>query len=185
MEERALKAYKFLKPGAVGPFSGIEWPRPVNGDPGSWIERDDGVSACGSRHLPMWICAELWEVDLDGDVRAVGHKLIAPRARLARRVEAWSPELLGRFAEHCARRAAEHAADPPADVAQAVEAMLADANTCAQGATMSDDPAMVAQATIGAAYIAAMIARRVDGPDAFDAERAHQADWLEDALKLV
>ena len=185
MGGRPLSAYKFLCAGAVGPFSGIVWPQPAGGGPGMWVARDDGLSACESRHLPMWIREELWEVDLDGGVRSVGHKLLAPRARLARRIDAWSPELAGRFAEFCVGRAAQHAARPSPDEAEVVASMLSDGSTAARGAVASDDPVIAAKASAGAAYVAAMIARRVSGPDAFDTERAQQADWLVRELGLA
>ena len=180
-----LTAYKFLSAGGVGPFSGIEWPQPAGDEPGTWVERIDGISACESRHLPMWIREELWEVELDGMVQAVGHKLLASRARLSRRVEAWSPELAGRFAQFCLGRAEEYAAQAPADVADVVAGMLGDASGAAQGAAMSDDPILASKASAAAAYVTALIARRVSGPDAFDAERDAQADWLTRELNLA
>jgi hypothetical protein len=179
-----LTAYKFLASGGVGPFSGIVWPQPANGEPGTWVERDDGISACEARHLPMWIREELWEVELDGAVRPIAHKLLASRARLARRVDAWSPELAGRFAQFCVDRAEQHASRADADIAEVVAGMLGDASTAAQGAVMSDDPALASKASAGAAYVTAMIARRVSGPPAFDAERDLQADWLTRELDL-
>jgi hypothetical protein len=180
-----LTAYKFLAAGGVGPFSGIEWPQPAGDEPGTWVERDDGISACDPHHLPMWIREELWEVELDGMVQAVGHKLLAQRARLARRVDAWSPEMAGRFAQYCLRRAEEYASRAPSEVADVVAGMLGDASGAAQGAVISDDPIVASKASAGAAYVTAMIARRVSGPDAFDAERDAQADWLTRELQLA
>jgi hypothetical protein len=51
-------AYAFTGPGARRPFLGDHWP-----PPGGWAP-----SARGSRidHLPVWIDAELWLVELDG-----------------------------------------------------------------------------------------------------------------------
>jgi hypothetical protein len=112
-------AYKFLRPGAVGPFSGFSWPTPRGTRPGEWVESPigngpcrDGIHACERRHLPLWIWEELWEVELDGDVEPIRHKVRAPRGRLVRRVDAWSPVSAKSFAIACARRAAAHAAEP-------------------------------------------------------------------------
>jgi hypothetical protein len=110
-------AYKFLRPGAVGPFSGFSWPTPTGGVPGEWVEVPtdagtcrDGVHACKRRHLPYWIWEELWEVELEGDVERIGHKIRASRGRLVRRIESWAPDCAKSFAVACARRAAHHAA---------------------------------------------------------------------------
>jgi hypothetical protein len=70
------------------------------------------VSACTREYLPLWIWEELWVVELDGDVESRGHKLRAPRARLAQRVEGWSADTAKSFARACARRATLHAAGP-------------------------------------------------------------------------
>ncbi|MDQ3935296.1 MAG: zf-HC2 domain-containing protein [Actinomycetota bacterium] len=91
--------YKFTLPGAVGPFSGVRWPRPDGGEPGGWVEATgelascaNGVHACRPEHLPFWIGPELWVVELDGEVTAEGHKVFAQRGRLLERVEAWDDE---------------------------------------------------------------------------------------------
>jgi hypothetical protein len=119
MEGPALIAYKFLRPGAVAPFSGHRWPVPSNGDRGGWVAASswtgvcrDGVYGCEPRHLPLWIWEELWEVDLDGDVEVHNQKLRARRGRLVRRIEPWAPSAAKAFARACAARAAHHAAGP-------------------------------------------------------------------------
>jgi hypothetical protein len=115
----SVLAYKFLRPGAVGPFSGHRWPTPGDGEQGPWVETSswtgvcrDGVHGCERRHLPLWIWEELWEVELAGEVEAEGHKLRARRGRLVRRIETWRATAAKAFASVCARRAAEHAAGP-------------------------------------------------------------------------
>jgi hypothetical protein len=54
-------AYKFLRAGRVGPFSGVAWPAP-----GTWLHAAGGgracdrrVHACRLRDLPEWIDAAL------------------------------------------------------------------------------------------------------------------------------
>ncbi|HET9553714.1 MAG TPA: hypothetical protein VFP50_12165, partial [Anaeromyxobacteraceae bacterium] len=63
-------AYKFLAPGAVGPFSGFAWPVPSGGGPGPWVAAGAGgaIHACRTHHLPWWLDAELWAAELDGEV---------------------------------------------------------------------------------------------------------------------
>lgn len=114
----SVLAYKFLRPGAVGPFSGHPWPTPGNGDRGPWVQTSswtevcrDGVHGCERRHLPFWIWEELWAVELSGEVRGEGHKLRARRGRLVRRIEPWSATTAKAFAKACARRAAELASE--------------------------------------------------------------------------
>jgi hypothetical protein len=114
-----LIAYKFLRPGAVAPFSGYRWPAPAKGERGDSVGAAtwtalcrDGVYACERRHLPLWIWEELWEVELGGEVEAHDQKLRAERGRLVRRVEPWSPGGAKAFARACAARAARHAAEP-------------------------------------------------------------------------
>jgi hypothetical protein len=104
-------AYKFLRAGGVGPFSGVAWPAP-----GSWLQAAGGgracdrrVHACRLRDLPEWIDAELWRVELDGDVAVDCGKLVADRGRLLERVQAWDAAAAADFADHCMRRARDSA----------------------------------------------------------------------------
>ena len=144
----------------------------------------DGVHACEWRHLPRWIWEELWEVELDGEVEARGHKLRAPRGRLLRRVDAWSMMSARTFARVCAGRAAEHAVVAPADEAEIAAAMAADGDARARAAEATDDPYVAAHGGAVSAYISAMTALRVGGRDRHEAEREWQADWLARALDL-
>jgi len=184
-------AYKFLRPGAVGPFSGFAWPAPGAGGAGEWVEATlargpcrDGVHACEPPHLARWIWEELWEVELDGEVERLRHKLRAPRGRLLRRVEAWSPSTAKRLARACAERAVELAATAGPDDARVVAAMAADCETRACAAEESDDPYVAAQGGAVSAYIAAMTALRAGGIERHEAEREWQAEWLNRELRL-
>jgi hypothetical protein len=205
-----VRAYKFLRPGGLGPFSGIAWTT-------DWVVAEDGIYACAGEHLPLWIWEELWEIELDGPVATRGHKLRASRGRLTRRIEGWSMTAAQEFARECARRAALHASGPLAAAGQADAARLfaaADDLKAVRAATRelwdeleqdvrlpmgmasdgakralvagsSDDPYVAAQGGAVAGYIAAMTALRVGGKPLHDAERAGQADWLKDFLELV
>jgi hypothetical protein len=110
-------AYKFLRAGAVAPFSGFEWPQPAGDVPGEWVETAapaelcrSGVHACRESQLPRWLDEELWRIELDGDVIEEHDSLVASRGRLLSRVERWDAEAARAFAEACAWRAREHAA---------------------------------------------------------------------------
>ena len=57
--EATVRAYKFLAPGAVGPFSGFAWP---TGTPGPWVEAvphtcATGVHACLVEDLPRTLAS--------------------------------------------------------------------------------------------------------------------------------
>jgi hypothetical protein len=188
----AVRAWKFLRPGAVGPFSGFAWPAPAGAGPGEWVEAEsaagtcrDGVHACEAPHLPLWIWEELWEVELDGLLAPGATKLRARRGRLLRRVEAWSPPSARALARACAERAGEHAAAAPPEAARLAAAMAADGDTRASAAEESDDPYVAAHGSAVSAYIAAMTALRAAGPEAFRAERAWQAEWFVRELDLT
>jgi len=184
-----LLAYKFLRPGAVGPFSGFVWPTPAEDAPGPWVEARgergtcfEGIHACEGRHLPRWMWEELWEVELDGRVEARAHKLRAPRGRLLRRVETWSVQSARRFARACAVRAAEHAVAAPPAAAAIAAAMAASGDRRASAAEAGEDPYVAAHGAAVSAYISAMTALRAGGPERHEAERDWQAEWLAEVL---
>ena len=109
-------AYKFLCAGGVGPFSGYKWPLPRDGGAGPWVASTPdpvlchrAVHACRVSDLPWWLHDELWEAELDGAVTAGRHKVMAPRGRLVRRIDAWDPVCAQRLADACAERARDHA----------------------------------------------------------------------------
>lgn len=203
-----MLAYKFLRSGAVAPFSGHRWAG------AGWIA---GVSACEPRHLTLWICEELWAVELDGPIERRAHKLRAAHGRLLWRVESWSARTAKSFAADCAWRAARHAADPLAAAGETGAArlfrdgddlealrsagdelctrlpatagvpagMARDGARRALNAASSGDPSVVSHGAAVAAYIAARTAWRVAGPKAFEAERAWQAERLSGLLELA
>ena len=53
--------------------------------------------------------AELWRVELDGDVRVDCGKLVADRGRLVERVAPWDAAFMAAFAEACTLRARDAA----------------------------------------------------------------------------
>jgi hypothetical protein len=205
-----VKAYKFLLPGAVGPFSGFAWPAPHGGLPGAWVRAEgdavlcrSAIHACAIEHLPWWIQDELWEAELVDPVRRSGHKLMSARGRLVRRVDGWDAAAMRAFARACAFRAAAHAVTVlerlEAPEAAAALRSCADLQTLLSTArglevpegarisvTMAGDGAVRALAGHAStcAYIGAHSARQAEGPDAMGAERGWQASWLAERLGL-
>lgn len=176
------KAYKFLESGTRGRFSGLRWPVPSAEGPGDWVEAGvplapcvHGVHACRLMDLPHWLDAELWEIELDGELQGGKTMLIAQRGRLLRRVRAWDEDLQERFGAFCLQRAREF------------EARLSDHPQIALAGRYARD----VEAVLGlgqlatAAYIVAVGAKLLSDADevtAYERERSVQATWLADRL---
>jgi hypothetical protein len=169
------RAYKFLQPGAIAPFTAVSWPQPADDGEADWLDAGSvdpcrrGVHACATKDLPFWFQDELWEVELDGDVQRLGHKLAARRGRLVRRVDAWSPEAARAFSLACAERAAGYAR-----ASVEVSGHAADAAAAAEHGR--------AAAT---GFIASRAAELSGGVEAYEAERAAQVAWLTEHLGLA
>ena len=199
-------AYKFLRSGRAGPFTGFRWPAP-----GVWVHAEGdiaacrrGIHACRVRDLPWWLADELWQIELDGDVQVDEHKILAPAGRLRSQVEGWTPACAQEYADACAWRArepavqaltraghasasAELAACATLDDVLRVARQLADSIPDTKiSLTIAGDGAV--RALTGApptsAYIAAHAAMRLDGAGGYAAERAWQSKWLAERLGL-
>jgi hypothetical protein len=199
-------AYKFLRSGRIGPFSGFQWP-----DPGVWVREPQdlaackrGVHACRPSDLPWWVADELWEIELDGQVQTDAHKIVAPAGRLRSHIEAWTPACAQEYADACAWRAHERAAQAltraghrheahELATCQTLDDVLVAARQLAENIpeariilTIAGDGAF--RALTGppptSAYIAAHAAGRIDGADGYAAERAWQSRWLVERLGL-
>lgn len=104
--------FKFLATGAVGPFSGYQWPAPRDGDdPGGWAHASGpldpcraGLHVCRLADLPYWLHEELYLVDVDGPVVDHDSFVLARRARLLKRVTMWGRESAYGFSCDCAWR---------------------------------------------------------------------------------
>ena len=163
-----------------------------------------GIHACRTRDLPWWLADELWEIELDGEVRIDEHKLVAPAGALRSQIDAWTPECAQEYGKACAWRARDraldalsraghrHAAGELAECAT-LEDLLVTARRLADDApetriilTIAGDGAFRALtgAPPTAAYIAAHAALRSDGPPGYAAERAWQSQWLAERLGL-
>jgi hypothetical protein len=159
-------AHKFLRAGGTGRFTGFRWPLPGDG-PGAWVDAPiepcrSGIHACRPADLPIWAGDELYEIELDGEIVHERTKVVASRARLLRRVDAWERGLRDAYTRMCAERAHALARELPA-----------------WNATI-DPLSRYGPALLG--YMAARIAEERGGRAAYAAERAHQAAWLADRL---
>lgn len=179
-------AYKFLRPGGIGTFSGYAWPLPAGAAPGPWVEAGEGaigcvagVHACTSEDLPIWIAEELWVAELDGEIQRMRTKVVATRGRLVARVRGWDAAAAEEFGRACARRAAAcaeglRAAGSPPDAVRRADDYAADAAAEAGAGRAAT-----------AAYIAAHAgAHAAGGTAGAGAERAWQAAWLAHRLTL-
>jgi hypothetical protein len=165
-------AYKFLRADGTGVFSGFRWPMP-NGKPGEWVQAPvlpcrSGIHACRPADLPFWVGRALFEIELEGDIVEDVRKVVAPRARLLRRLAAWDDQLRDTYTRMCADRAHELArgASPP----------LADWDAVVEP-SVREGPALLG-------FVAARIAEEISGRDAYHAERARQTAWLVERLGL-
>jgi hypothetical protein len=167
-----MRAYKFLADDGMGVFSRFAWPLP-NGGPGAWVESEhvepcrSGIHACRRVDLPYWVTPGLWEIELDGEVEEQMLKVVAPRGRLIRRIDAWNEATREEYSQMCIARARELAADAPA----AVERWAPTPESSIAG------PALMG-------FMAARIAEQLHGVDAYVEERMGQSSWLVDRLGL-
>jgi hypothetical protein len=167
-----MQALKFLRPGRVAPFTKVTWP-----EPGEWLESDAppelcraGVHALLPDVLATWLSEELWRVELDGGELVAPGIVVAPRGRLAARVEDWNDETAREFARACAAHVQDAPAGRAADCA-------ADAAAAAEGAV-----ADYTATTVG--YMAAHAAEAT-APGGFAAERVWQSRWLAERLGVA
>jgi hypothetical protein len=163
-------AYKFLNADATSPFTRFRWSLPGDG-PGPWIETAvepcrSGVHACRRDDLPLWLGRVLYEVELDGEIVAEPTKLVASRARLLRRIDAWDDRLRDVYTRMCADRAHDLAlgTSPPLPAWDAVIEP-----------STAEGPALLG-------FVAARIAEERGGRPAYHAERRRQARWLSERL---
>jgi hypothetical protein len=170
--EALVNAYKFLRPDGRGVFSAFEWPLPAEG-PGDWDEAPldpcrSGIHACRASDLPLWAGQCLYEVELDGEIVEQRTKVVASRARLVRHIEAWDDDMRAEYTRMCADRAHELALghSPPLENWDAVVEP-----------SMREGPALLG-------FVAARIAEEIGGVEAYRAERARQAQWLAERLRL-
>jgi hypothetical protein len=160
-------AYKFLAAGSLGPLTGFAWP-----PPGVWVEAAGplapcarGVHVCRPSELAHWLSDELWEVEAGGAELAGVDCVVVERARLVRRIAAWTDGGAERFAAACVAHVSERVPAPAGELRE----LLDDARLCASGGY----PA------IGAYGAALVVARASADPEqAYAEERAWQSLWI-------
>jgi hypothetical protein len=162
-----MTAYKFLAADGTGIFTRFRWPI------GQWIEAEidpcrSGVHACRLGDLPYWLGPALYEIELDGEIVEQSLKVVAPRGRLTRRIDAWNDETREEYSQMCIARAGELAASSPLPLD-----------------SWAPPPAGSAGGPALMGFIAARIAEQLGGLDAYVDERSRQADWLAQRLSLA
>jgi hypothetical protein len=174
-----MMTHKFLAKGAVGPLSGFAWPVPSQGAPGAWVEAAGpltvcahGIHLCRPFELAHWLHDELWEVEAEGDAVDGVDCIVVPRARLLRRVDAWSGAGGRSFAGACVERAASHAGSDPAGQ---VRALLDDARFLANAG-------YVALAAFTAAVVVSRSADEATADGVYRRERGWQSAWIADQM---
>lgn len=207
--EQSMRAWKFLDAGRVAPFGGHTWPAPTSSGAGAAL-RFPGreVFACRIEDLPWWIAAELWEVQLEGPIRALETQLAAAGGRLLRRVTAWDAQTLRGYGVACAERARDLAVvalrgDGRTDEARA----LAEARSILELSRIARSLAGEARARLSsnlAGYVAESSTRAAEGaaaaaaniaanaavlaqgdPSVFAGERRWQAEWIAEHAGLA
>lgn len=164
-------AYKFLRPGRVGPFTGVAWPAA-----GEWLDAGAppalcrcGIHALRPEVLPRWMTEELWRVELTDGEEVGGGIVLARRGRLVERVGGWDDETARAYAEDCVR----HLPEGGSDVARTRAAHTVAAASVVVAGT--------AAAAVG--YCAAQAADAAS-PGGYERERLRQAGWLAGRLGL-
>lgn len=165
-------AYKFLRRDGTSPFTAFAWPQPAAG-PGAWVDAPadpcrSGIHACRREDLPLWAGRVLYEIELDGEIRAEPTKLVASRGRLLRRLDAWDERLRDAYTRMCADRAHE--------IALATAPPLHDWDAVVEP-SIPEGPALLG-------FVAARIAEARGGGAAYHEERRRQAGWLAERLSL-
>jgi hypothetical protein len=200
-----LIAFKFLRAGAVGPFTGFRWRA------NEWIEAPRaqegyGIHACRAPDLAWWTSDELWRVELDGPMYERETQVEARRGRLLDRVEAWDTAVRAEFGLACLFQARDVAAAALRELRfPAVADRLAAARTLQELATAARsiepppgfagemfgyarDASMAYSITANPAEISFMAsvatAAARGSPAAFDAEKRRQSRWLVERLAL-
>jgi hypothetical protein len=163
-------AHKVLGPDRRSRFTGFVWPSPNAADP--WVSAGAvdlclaGIHATRIEMLPIWLGAELWQVELDGEIVEDERKIVASRGRLVRRIDDWSTGTKLEFADACAEEARRRVATAPE-----------------LGGYADDLIALRADAPL-VGFVARRLGERHEGPAGYDAERLRQARWLEARLGL-
>ena len=118
-----------------------------------------------SSDLPLWLGRELYEIELGGEIVEERMKVVASRARLLRRIDAWDDAARDAYTRMLRRPRAR-----------------ARRGACPTGRRRSSPRPPGGPASIG--FITARIAEERDGLGRYHAERARQVAWLAERLGL-
>lgn len=169
--------YKFLRTGAIGPFSGFAWPRPTGREVGPWVHVDGGlvpcrhgIHACRLSDLPYWISDELWAIEV-ADAHTGGRHVLARSGRLVERVSAWNPMAAAAFAEACTWRLRDRVVAALSAAGSGVDAEALDACT-----TLAELRAVAAAHEVPATGDGTPVSARTAG------DLKHLVGYLVDAL---
>jgi hypothetical protein len=168
-----MTRFKFLAKGALAPVTGFAW------TPGTWVEIDGPLALCErgvhvlrSMDLAHWLQEELWRMETEGEEIAGIDCVIARRARLAARVDAWTNGGGEALAAACLDRLARVLATTD-DAAE--RAMLEHHHRAVTAHVQRKNAAM-------AAYVSAMGLSKTRGEGTivkrFRSERVWQSEWL-------
>ena len=90
-----MTAYKFLSTNHRGPYTEFDFTPylPTDDQPGPWLPEvetielcESGYHACTDKHLIEWVNVELWEVELDGEIKSNDDKIVSQRMRFIRQL---------------------------------------------------------------------------------------------------
>jgi hypothetical protein len=162
-------AYKFLDEGRIAPFTRFRWPQEEWVDASGVAPCEAGIHACRVADLPFWLGKELWEVELGGDVVVYERKVVAPRGRLTRRIDAWNRSLADEFAAMLSAHTRRRFGSVPV----------------VSGFVVDIDRFRATNRVPLAAFAAARAAELAGGPRAYEQERNRQAGWLAARLGLA
>jgi hypothetical protein len=177
-----MNGYKFLATGGRGPLSGYQWPVPLHGEPGAWVDVEGplelgvrGVHVCREPDLAHWLHDELFELETRGEQVNGIDCVVVRHARLVRRIDAWMNGGALRFADACIERARSVAA---AARGASLKSLLEDAESAARHGYLAVS-----------AYCAALAVARAgnadDTPSRFRDERVWQSHWIVEELIAV
>lgn len=151
-----MRAYKFMRKGAIGPFTEHRFVI------GEWVDAIEfprrGVHALTVDQLPYWLDDELWIVELAAPIVERPTQIVASRARIVERVEGWDDDVRAALLEDVVKRGearveradvgwtpsvASNAFATPNGLADALEGLRADARRLAVAAPVPTTTALL------------------------------------------
>lgn len=94
-----MKHYKFLDEDNRGEYSGFDFTEylPKNGKPGKWLPKVaaielcvSGYHACKKEHVIEWMNAQMFEVELRGDIFEGDEKDVSQQMRFVKKINKWN-----------------------------------------------------------------------------------------------